>query len=111
MANGKDAMKYVLSTISFSSITFLDKDIQNYWNDVIPEIIDLQTNENIENPAQRVELLFANETYSDEGSNPKIINTKLIDFSNLESVLGGSQAPLGFWTGPSWSELGFETAA
>ncbi|MAT48568.1 MAG: hypothetical protein CMA27_01915 [Euryarchaeota archaeon] len=73
MANGKDAMKYVLSTISFSSITFLDKDIQNYWNDVIPEIKDLQTNENIENPAQRVELLFANETYYDDGSKPKII--------------------------------------
>ena len=73
MANGKDALKYVLSTISFSSIKFLDSQIQNYWNNVVPGISDLQTNENIENPAQRVELFFGNETYIDKEDSPKII--------------------------------------
>jgi len=73
MANGKDALKHVLSNLSFSSIKFINEEIEHYWINLIPELKHIEIDNNIENPAQRVELFFANKSYNQIDNSPKII--------------------------------------
>lgn len=73
MASGKDALNYVLSILSFSSKKFYNEEIEHYWTNLIPELNNIQIDKNIENPAQRVELFFANQDYNQVDNSPKII--------------------------------------
>ena len=73
MAYGKDALKYVLSILSFSSKSFYNEEIERYWTNLIPELNNIEIDNNIENPAQKVDLFFANHNYNTLDNSPKII--------------------------------------
>ncbi len=73
MANGKDALSYALSTFIFSSIDYQNEQIKEYWTQLMPNILTIPLDENIENPFQQVKLFFGNEKYFSNGKSPKVI--------------------------------------
>ncbi|MBK00205.1 MAG: hypothetical protein CMB48_04480 [Euryarchaeota archaeon] len=73
MANGKDAFSYALSRFIFSSIEFFNEEIKSYWENIIPDLDKIPTDTEINNPAQRVKLVFGNKKFSSEEKSPKVV--------------------------------------
>lgn len=89
MASGKDALTYTLLNLNFSTIDFKNEEIKDYWKNIIPEINNISIDENIENPAQRVDLFFGDENYYSNEKSPQIIilNKSLNPKNNAEIIL------------------------
>jgi hypothetical protein len=89
MANGKDALTYTLLNHNFSSIGFYSEEIKDYWTNMIPDISKILIDENIENPAQRVELFFADKKYYSKKNSPQVIilNKSITPENSAEIIL------------------------